>query len=68
MEADFNSNLDGLDFRLWQRDPGVGTLGVLEANYGMGAPLSGASASLPEPSSFALIAVGLLGIGYRRRA
>ena len=66
MEADFNSNLDGLDFCLWQRDPGVGSLAVWEANYSMGAPLSGAS--VPEPSSFALIAVGLLGIGYRRRA
>ena len=35
MEADFNNNLDGLDFRLWQRDPGVGSLAVWEANYGM---------------------------------
>ncbi len=60
--GDFDGNglVDGFDSLLWQRDPGIGSLADWEANYGMSAPLA-ASTSVPEPSSFALIAVGLLG-------
>ena len=54
-EARYSVDLDGGDFLDWQR------------NFGAVAPLAAESTSVPEPSRFALIVVGLLGIGYRCR-
>jgi len=34
-DFDFNGIVDGLDFLLWQRDQGVGSLATWEANYGI---------------------------------
>ena len=57
LSGDFNGDgkVDGEDFLLWQRNPGVGSLADWEANYGMVATLSAASAAVPEPASMLLM-------------
>ena len=67
-DFDFNGTVNGLDFLLLQREPGVGTLADWEANYGMGAPLSATLAAVPEPTTcfLALAATLFLAIGRRR--
>ncbi len=68
--GDFNGDLlvNGADFLKWQREDGTSS-GLLEweANYGNDYALAAATASVPEPSSLALFAAGLLGMGYRRQ-
>ena len=66
MEADYNSDVDGLDFRLWQRDPGIGSLAVWETNYGAVAPVVATSATVPEPSTWIGLMVGMMAILFRR--
>ena len=69
-DLDNDADVDGIDFLTLQR--GLDTLydaddlGLWEANYGAVAALAAVTAAVPEPSSFALIAVGLLGMRYRR--
>ena len=67
-DFDFNGTVNGLDFLLLQREPGVGSLADWEANYGMGAPLSATLAAVPEPTTcgLALAATLFLAIGRRR--
>ena len=66
-DFDFNGEVNGLDFLLWQRDPSVGLLSDWEANYG--APLTAASAAVPEPTTCALaIAAAIFFAAGRRRA
>ena len=67
LSIELPDDADGLDFLLWQLDPNVGLLSDWKANYGMGAPPSAAASAVPEPSSLVLVAVGLLGMGFRRR-
>ena len=59
LPGDFNGDgkVDGEDFLLWQRDPGIGSLAEWEANYGMVAPLTAASAAIPEPTTCTLALV-----------
>ena len=65
-EGDFNQDgkVDGSDFLLWQRGGSPNSLGAADlaewqANYG--APVSAATAAVPEPTSLVLIfAAGLL--------
>jgi hypothetical protein len=67
--GDFNDDgvVDGQDFLKWQRDDGSpASLLEWETNYGMVYPLAAVTAAVPEPSSLSLIALGLLGMGYRR--
>ena len=55
-DGDFDCNgiVDGLDFLKWQRDDGsAASLALWEANYA--TPLVAAVASVPEPSSAALV-------------
>ena len=68
--GDFNGDLivDGDDFLKWQREDGTpASLLEWETSYGNDYALAAVTAAVPEPSSFALIAVGLLGMGYRRQ-
>jgi hypothetical protein len=66
--GDFDGNgiVDGHDFLEWQRDTSVGALAEWEANYGMGAPLSAASATVPEPTTCTL-ALAALCLAMNRR-
>ena len=64
-DIDFNGEVNGFDFLLWQRDPSVGLLSDWEANYG--APLTAASAAVPEPTTSALALTALCLAMSRRR-
>lgn len=66
--GDFNGDgrVDGEDFRLWQLDRSIGPLSDWEANYGVGAPLSGTSAAVPEPTTCTLALAALCLLGRRR--
>ena len=66
-DFDVNGVVDGKDFLTWQLDPSVGSLADWEANCGMVAPLSAASAAVPEPNTGALtLAAICLAIGRWR--
>lgn len=67
-DFDLDGDVDGADFLVWQRDLSQSSLALAtwEANYGFPATTI-ASSVIPEPSSLALLAVGLLGIRDLRR-
>lgn len=49
-DFDGDGDVDGSDFLVWQRNPGIGNLGDWQANFGTGgAQASGAA--VPEPAS-----------------
>lgn len=55
-DFDGNFEVDGRDFLLWQRDPGIGSLADWQANYGMSlSTISVAVNAVPEPNGLALI-------------
>lgn len=58
-DFDFDGDVDGRDFLLWQRNPGVGALVDWQANYGnpTGPDIVG---SVPEPNTGALLAWSLV--------
>jgi len=66
-DFDFNGEVNGLDFLLWQRDPSVGSLADWQSNYGMVATLSASSAAVPEPTTLLLGALASIGLMIRRR-
>ena len=49
-DFDGDGNVDGADFLVWQRDPGVGNLADWQANFGTGSAQAG-GAAVPEPAS-----------------
>ena len=51
-DFDFDGDVDGRDFLVWQRNPGVGDLADWQANYGTGS-LIATSTIVPEPASLA---------------
>jgi hypothetical protein len=59
-DFDFDGDVDGRDFLVWQRNPSVGDIGDWQANYGVGA-LTAASTAVPEPNSISLALIALLG-------
>ena len=78
VSGDYNGDgkVDMQDYVLWRKTPAAyggdpGGYNAWRANYGTGGPGSGTSlggASVPEPSTIALVAFGLIGLfGSRRR-
>ena len=66
-DFDFDNDVDGDDFLVWQIDPSVGSLSDWETNYGTVVPLSAASAAVPEPTTCTLALAALcLAVGRRR--
>lgn len=61
-DFDFDNDVDGDDFLLWQRDPGVGNLSDWEANYGtvLLPPLAAASTPVPEPAAGIMLLVSIV--------
>lgn len=57
-DFDGDGDVDGDDFLLWQRNPGVGLLGDWQGNYGTGSLLA-ATTSIPEPASALLVILGV---------
>lgn len=71
-DFDVDDDADGFDFLLWQRglspDPlSQADLAEWEANYGTVAPLTAASAAVPEPSALALLSFAALLFLRRQR-
>ena len=68
-DFDFDGNVDGADFLLWQHDMNVGDLADWQANFGANSVVLSAAA-VPEPASAILLvmALGTLALaGYRRK-
>lgn len=65
-DFDGDSDVDGRDFMVWQRNTSVGNLSDWQANYGAGGPLAAVTA-VPEPGSLALLAAAVLPLLGRRR-
>lgn len=63
-DFDMDGDVDGHDFLLWQRDPGVGSLSDWQANYG--TPSVANIASVPEPSGGMLLLLSAFGLINRR--
>ena len=59
-DFDGDGDVDGQDFLLWQRDPGVGSLGDWEANYGTAKASAANSTDVPEPAGLVLMGLALL--------
>jgi T5SS/PEP-CTERM-associated repeat protein len=71
-DFDFDGDVDGRDFLLWQRGEtfnplSAADLAAWQENYGA-PPLAAVVAPLPEPHGVALIVTALLTIARRRRA
>lgn len=65
-DFDEDGDVDGRDFLLWQRNPGIGELADWQANYGveMLAEVEGDTAHLlivPEPNSLVLLCLSMAG-------
>ena len=69
-DFDFDGDVDGRDFLLWQRggspSPLSGSdLADWQGNYGVG-PLTAASVAVPEPSAFVLALLGICSLGPKQ--
>ncbi len=53
-DFDFDGDVDGRDFLVWQRDPNVGSLGDWQQQYGTNPSLA-ASRAVPEPAGLVLL-------------
>jgi hypothetical protein len=66
-DFDNDSDVDGRDFLLWQRNTSVGNLADWQTNYGTGTGPLTAVTAVPEPASLALVAALVLPLLGRRR-
>ncbi len=65
-DFDFDGDVDGRDFLMWQRNPSVGNLADWQANYGV--PLTPAVNAVPEPSSIIMASLAAIATqGQQRR-
>lgn len=53
-DFDGDGDVDGHDFLVWQRDPSIGTIAKWQSSYGAAA-VSGAMATLPEPTCVCML-------------
>ena len=68
-DFDFDSDVDGADFLEWQRGTHTaGDLTLWQDNYGTGSSLQASVASVPEPSSIALLALSSALLFARRNS
>lgn len=65
-DFDGDSDVDGRDFLIWQRDTNVGSLADWQNNYGTGIGGLAAVSSVPEPASLSLL-VGIASLLVIRR-
>ena len=56
-DFDLDGDVDGRDFLVWQRNPGVGNLADWQANYGV--PFSATSIAVPEPAARLIFFFGM---------
>ena len=56
-DFDFDGDVDGSDFLIWQRNPSVGSLVDWKANFGVSS-LIAANAAVPEPASLVMLLAG----------
>ena len=54
-DFDLDSDVDGADFLMWQRDPSIGSLTDWQTNYGSPPPLADSRAAVPEPATVLLL-------------
>ena len=66
-DFDFDGDVDGEDFLLWQRDPGVGLLADWENYYGFPSGSLAAASAVPEPATLAMLGSLLLCSLFRRK-
>ncbi len=68
-DFDFDDDVDGADFLIWQRDDGSAAgLTLWQTNFGKVAPLTAASTAVPEPASLLLFGLGVVSAtSYRRQ-
>jgi hypothetical protein len=66
-DFDFDGDVDGRDFLVWQRNADVGDLASWQANYGVGS-LTATSVAVPEPNALILITVALFFVVRSREA
>jgi hypothetical protein len=66
-DFDNDSDVDGRDFLVWQRNTSVGNLSDWQTNYGTGTGPLTAVTAVPEPGSLALVAAAVLPLLVRRR-
>jgi len=70
-DFDFDGDVDGNDFLLWQTDPSIGLLSDWETNYGaVASSLTSVSTTVPEPTglTMGLLAVALLSTCAKKRS
>ena len=66
-DFDLDGDVDGQDFLLWQRNPGVGDLADWEANYGAPSLSAAVAGAVPEPASAVLLGLCFcMFAGHRR--
>lgn len=66
-DFDNDGDVDGRDFLVWQRNPGVGDLADWQANYGMSSIMA-ATTNVPEPTAIVLLGFGLGAVTGLRRS